>query len=58
MLTSTWFSLGLVVLITAFVVLAGMMSVLMHVYIDTIGLVLIYFNQDAGLKKLLWKEKV
>jgi|GEM_PF-4698538 hypothetical protein len=28
-----------------------------HGVIDTIGLILIYSNQDTGLKKLLWKEK-
>lgn len=34
------------------------MPVLTHGFIDTIGLILIYFNKDAGLKKILWKEKI
>jgi membrane protease YdiL (CAAX protease family) len=32
------------------------MPILTHGVIDTIGLILIYFDQDTGLKKLLWKE--
>jgi membrane protease YdiL (CAAX protease family) len=33
------------------------MPILMHGVKDTIGLILIYFNQDPSLKNLLWKEK-
>ncbi|MFA5873647.1 MAG: type II CAAX endopeptidase family protein [Anaerolineales bacterium] len=33
------------------------MPILTHGVIDTLGLILIYFNQDTGLKKLLLKEK-
>jgi membrane protease YdiL (CAAX protease family) len=32
------------------------MPILTHGVIDTIGLILIYFNQDTGLNKLLWKD--
>jgi hypothetical protein len=57
MLTTTWFSLGLVVLTTAIVVLVGLMPILAHGVIDRIGFILIYFTQDTDLKIFLWKEK-
>jgi membrane protease YdiL (CAAX protease family) len=33
------------------------MPILTHAVIDAVGLLLIYFNADTRLKKLLWKDK-
>jgi hypothetical protein len=59
MLTTTWFSIRLIVHIAATVILTGFKKQpgIGIILIDTLGLTMIYFNQHNSLNKLLWKEK-